>query len=50
MRNRWGVAALLFVLPILMPAAQAQLAPSPDAPPVSTAPDTSSPEESVATL
>jgi VWFA-related protein len=35
---------------MLIPAAQGQLAPSPDAPPVSTAPDTSSPEESVATL
>jgi VWFA-related protein len=50
MRNRWGVAALLFGLPVLMPAAWAQLAPSPDAPPVSTAPDTTPPEESVATL
>ena len=50
MRNRWRVAALLFSLPALMPAAWAQLAPSPDAPPVSTAPDTTPPEESVATL
>jgi VWFA-related protein len=50
MRNRWGVAALLFGLPMLMPAGWAQLAPSPDAPPVSTAPDTTPPEEAVATL
>lgn len=50
MRSRWGVAALVLSLPMLIPAARGQLAPSPDAPPVSNAPDTSPPEESVATL
>jgi len=38
MCNRWGVAVLLICLPSLVPAGWAQLAPSPDAPPVSTAP------------
>jgi VWFA-related protein len=47
---RWGVAALLLGLPALYPAAWAQLAPSPDAPPVSTAPGPSPDEESVATF
>ena len=37
MRPLWGVAALLLGLSALVPAI-AQLAPSPDAPPVSTAP------------
>jgi VWFA-related protein len=41
---RWRVAALLFCLTPLVPAGWSQLAPSPDAPPVSTAPATS-PEE-----
>jgi VWFA-related protein len=50
MRNRWGVAALLFGLPALVPAAWAQLAPSPDAPPVSTAPAPAPEEQSVATF
>jgi VWFA-related protein len=43
MCNRWGVAVLLIGLPVLLPAGWAQLAPSPDAPPISTAP--SAPEE-----
>ena len=49
MRNRWGVAVLLIGLPALVPAGWAQLAPSPDAPPVSTAPAAPE-EEPVATL
>jgi VWFA-related protein len=49
MRNRWGVAVLLIGLPLLVPAGWAQLAPSPDAPPVSTAPAAPE-EEPVATL
>jgi VWFA-related protein len=47
---RWGVAAYLFCLPGLVPAAWAQLAPSPDAPPVSTAPDTSAEDVPMTTL
>ena len=43
MRNRCGVAVLLCGLSALLPAGWAQLAPSPDAPPVSTAP--AAPEE-----
>jgi len=50
MLNRWGVAALLFGLPMLTPAVRAQLAPSPDAPPVSTAPAPAPEDEAVATL
>src|SRR5664280_1542605 len=50
MRMRWGVAALLFGLPVLLPAAWAQLAPSPDAPPVSTAPATVPEDVPMATL
>jgi VWFA-related protein len=50
MRNRWGVAVFLFALPGLLPAFAAQLAPSPDASPVSTAPATQSEEQSVATF
>jgi len=50
MRNRWGVAVLLFGLPGLFPAAGAQLAPSPDAPPVSTAPAPAPDEEPITTL
>jgi VWFA-related protein len=38
MRIRFGVAALLLILPVLPSAGWAQLAPSPDEPPVSTAP------------
>ena len=49
MRNRWGFAVLLCGLPALLPAGWAQLAPSPDAPPVSTAPAPTE-EEPVATL
>jgi VWFA-related protein len=47
---RWGVAALIFCLPALVPAAWAQLAPSPDAPPVSNAPDTADQDVPVTTL
>jgi VWFA-related protein len=50
MRNRWGVAVFLFALPGLLPAHGAQLAPSPDAPPVSTAPAAPAEEQSVATF
>ena len=50
MRAYWGIAALLFGLPGLSAAGWAQLAPSPDAPPVSTAPAPSPEEESVATF
>ena len=49
MRHRWGVAVLLIGLPSLVPAGWAQLAPSPDAPPVSTAPAPHE-EEPVTTL
>jgi VWFA-related protein len=49
MSIRIGVAALLIGLPGLSSAAWAQLAPSPDAPPVSTAPAPSA-DEAVATL
>jgi VWFA-related protein len=50
MSIRWGIAALLLGLPGLAPAGWAQLAPSPDAPPISTAPAQSPEEESVATF
>ena len=50
MRIRWGVAAFILGLPGLSLAGWAQLAPSPDAPPVSTAPAPSPEEESVATV
>src|SRR5208337_3341150 len=49
MRPRWGVAALLLGLPALVPA-WAQLAPSPDAPPVSTAPGPAPKDQPVAVL
>lgn len=49
MRVRFGVAALLLTWPALTAAGWAQLAPSPDAPPVSTAPAAPE-EESVATF
>jgi VWFA-related protein len=48
MRSRWGVAVLLLGLPGVVPAGWAQLAPSPDAPPVSTAP-APAPEDEVST-
>src|SRR5580658_1593060 len=50
MRLRWELPAFLLGLPLLAPLAQAQLAPSPDAPPMSTAPAPSADEESVATF
>jgi VWFA-related protein len=50
MRVKSGVAALLLGLPALSMAGWAQLAPSPDASPVSTAPGPSAEEESVATV
>ena len=50
MRTRWGVAALLFALPGVSGMGRAQLAPSPDAPPVSTAPAPTEDEQSVATF
>ncbi len=46
----WGVAALLLGLPGVSGAAWAQLAPSPDAPPVSTAPAQPEDDQSVATF
>jgi VWFA-related protein len=49
MRPRWGVAVLLLGLPALVPA-WAQLAPSPDAPPVSTAPAPAPEDQPVATI
>jgi VWFA-related protein len=49
MRLRWGIAVLLLGLPALVPA-WAQLAPSPDAPPVSTAPAPAPEDQPVATL
>jgi VWFA-related protein len=50
MRIRSGVAAVLLSLPGLSLAGWAQLAPSPDAPPVSTAPAPAPEDESVATF
>ena len=50
MRLHWGVAAFLLGLPGLTVAGWAQLAPSPDAPPVSTAPAPAPEERSVATF
>ncbi len=47
---RWRVAVLLLALPVLPAAAWAQLVPSPDAPPVSTAPPPPPEEQSVGTL
>ena len=49
MRPRWGIVALLLGLPAMVPA-WAQLAPSPDAPPVSTAPAPAPEDEPIATL
>jgi len=50
MRLGLGIAAILFGLPAWSAAGWAQLAPSPDAPPVSTAPAPPSDEQSVATF
>jgi VWFA-related protein len=50
MRVRWGFAALLLGLPVISTVARGQLAPSPDAPPVSTAPAPQPDDESVATV
>jgi VWFA-related protein len=50
MRNRWAAAALFLGLPAFSVTGWAQLAPSPDAPPVSTAPAQPENDESVATL
>jgi VWFA-related protein len=50
MRMRLAVAALVLGLPGIPVAARAQLAPSPDAPPVSTAPAPSPDQQSVATF
>jgi VWFA-related protein len=50
MRRRWAIAVLLFGLPLLGLAAWAQLAPSPDAPPVSTAPAEAPEAQPAATL
>jgi VWFA-related protein len=50
MRIGLGVSALLLGLPAFSAAGWSQLAPSPDAPPVSTAPAPSPEEESVATF
>jgi VWFA-related protein len=50
MRVPWRIAAVLLALPLLSTAAWSQLAPSPDAPPVSTAPPPPPDEESMGTL
>jgi VWFA-related protein len=50
MHLRIGIAALVVGLPVLMPAGWAQLAPSPDAPPVSTAPAAPPDETPMATF
>lgn len=50
MRNCRQIAALILGLPLVSVAAWAQLAPSPDAPPVSHAPATPESDESVATF
>ena len=50
MRPRWEVAALLVALPALASGGWAQLAPSPDAPPVSTAPAPAPEEKPAATI
>jgi len=50
MRNRIRVAVFLLGLPGVLPVAWAQLAPSPDAPPVSTAPAPSEDEAPMATF
>ena len=50
MRIDWRSVALLFALPVLPAAGWAQLAPSPDAPPVSNAPAAPDENQSVATF
>lgn len=50
MRARTGIASLLLSLPLLIVPGWAQLAPSPDAPPVSTAPPQPEEEQPVATF
>jgi VWFA-related protein len=50
MRAWWGIAGLLLGLPVVSGTARAQLAPSPDAPPVSNAPAQPESDEPVATL
>jgi VWFA-related protein len=50
MRISRGIAVIVFGLPVLTLAGRAQLAPSPDAPPVSHAPAPTEEEQSVATL
>ena len=50
MRLRCTIAALMFGLPALSGTAWAQLAPSPDAPPVSNAPAQTEDDQSVATF
>lgn len=50
MRARIGIASLLLSLPLLTAAAWAQLAPSPDAPPVSNVPPQPEEDRSIATF
>jgi VWFA-related protein len=50
MRIPWLAAALLLALPVFSSPGRAQLAPSPDAPPVSNAPDAPPEDQSVATF
>jgi hypothetical protein len=50
MRSSLGIAALLIGLPAVSGTGWAQLAPSPDAPPVSTAPAQPEDDDSVATF
>jgi VWFA-related protein len=50
MRIRWAIAAVFVGLPAVSVTGWGQLAPSPDAPPVSTAPAQPQDDESVATL
>jgi len=50
MRSRFGIYVLLLCLPALAVTGWAQLAPSPDAPPVSTAPAQPEDDQSVATF
>jgi VWFA-related protein len=50
MRIRWAIAAVLVGLPVVSVTGWAQLAPSPDAPPVSTAPAQPQDDDSVATF
>jgi VWFA-related protein len=47
---RWGIRVFLLSLPALVPAGWCQLAPSPDAPPVSNAPETVAEDVPVTTL